>query len=161
MGKPVVCVQLPRAPFGRSDGYGLELLPDCRTIQRAIDELNGRAFVVQIGSGAPLFRFSGIDLDLSDKTSVCDLLDVAWASDAFLGYCSFIVPLAESLNKPALLVWSRKGLNSPHQLVRQITPQKIFFRPSSRFVMDDCSPAQLSKAVDETLCHAAGSEQQV
>lgn len=150
-GKPVIVVQMPRAPFGRSDGYGLEFLPDCRTIQRAIDMLAGRALLVQIGKGEPLFRFAGIDVDLANLTSVCDVLDVASAADGFLGYCSFMVPLAEALSKPALLVWSRKGLASRHEVVRQMTPQKILHRASSRFVMDDCPDAQLSEAVD-ALC---------
>lgn len=43
---PIVCVQLPRAPMGRTDGFGAELLPDCRVIQRAIDALHGRALIV-------------------------------------------------------------------------------------------------------------------
>lgn len=147
--KPVVCVQMPRAPFGRTDGYGIELLPDCATIQRAIDVLKARgALIVQVGGGESLFRFTGIDIDLVGKTSVSDLLDVALACCGFLGYCSFIVPLAESMFKPALLIWSRAGLNSPHDLVRSITPKKIFFRRSSRFVMDDCADADLHEAVD-------------
>ena len=81
----------------------------------AIDALKGMAFLIQIGSGEPLFRFTGIDLDLTDQTSVCDVLDLASVADALLGYCSFFVPLAESFRKPALLVWSRAGLKSPQE----------------------------------------------
>ena len=96
-GKPIIALQMPRAPFGdRTDKYGIELLPDWQRLQRAIDLIGQRAFIVQIGSGQPLHSFSGIDFDLANKTTVCDLLDVAWAADAFLGYCSFIIPLAES-----------------------------------------------------------------
>jgi hypothetical protein len=87
--KPILCVQMPRAPMGRTDGFGMELLPDCRVIQRAIDSLKGRATIVQIGSGKPLFHFTGIDIDLANKTSIAQLLDVASISDGFLGYCSF------------------------------------------------------------------------
>jgi hypothetical protein len=106
---------------------------------------------VQVGKGSTWFRFEGIDIDLVDRTSVSDLIDVGYAADAFLGYCSFIIPLAESLAKPALLVWSRAGLASGDEVVRTIKPQKILHRPSSRWVMDDCSAAQLENAVDE-LC---------
>jgi hypothetical protein len=154
-GKPVVVVQMPRAPFGRVDGFGKELLPDCRRIQEAIDYMDGRATVVQVGKGVPWFRFSRIDIDLVDRTSARDLIDIGCAADAFLGYCSFIVPLAESFSKPALLVWSRAGLNSPHEVVRTIKPQKILHRPSSRWVMDDCTLEQLRNAVD-ALCHEIG-----
>lgn len=134
---PVVLVQLPRSPMGRTDGFGASLLPDCTVIQRAIDFLKGRAYLVQVGSGKALHRFAGIDLDLSNKTSVVELIDLAAGCDAFLGYVSFIVPLAESMNKPALLVWSRKGLNCGTQYVRQITPQKVLYRDSSHYVIDD------------------------
>ena len=136
-GRPIVCVQLPRAPMGRKDGFGAELLPDCGVIQKMIDEIKGTALVVQIGSGVPLYRFSGIDVDLANRTTVAELLDVALAADAFLGYVSFIVPLAESLGKPALLVWSRKGLKAGHLYVRQITPKKVLHAPRSSHVFDD------------------------
>lgn len=153
-GKPVVMVQLPRHPMGRADGYGADLLPDCTVIQRAIDRIGDRAFKVQVGQGEPLFRFSGIDLDLANATTVSDLLDVAYASDGALGYCSFIVPLAESLNKPTLLVWSRRGLRSSNSFVRAIVPEKIIHRPSTtRAVVDDAKEAELNGAVD-AFCDA-------
>jgi hypothetical protein len=149
--KPIVCVQMPRAPMGRLDGFGKDLLPDCRRIQQAIDMLKGRAKIVQVGSGQPVFKFTGIDVDLSNRTTVAELIDVACVADAFLGYVSFIVPLAESLNKKALLVWSRKGLQSGHQYIRQITPAKALHKQSSRFVIDNCSEAELIESVNDLL----------
>lgn len=145
---PVVVVQMPRAPMDRKDDFGRELLPDCRVIQQAIDLLDGQAFIVQIGQGEALHRFHGIDLDLANKTTVAEAIDVVSVADACLGYCSFIVPLAESLRKPALLVWSRRGLNSSNEFIRRITPDKIFHRATSRFVVDDCADAELKQAVD-------------
>lgn len=127
-GRPIVLVQMPRAPMGRTDGFGHELLPDCRAIQRAIDRLRGRVLLVQVGSGRPLFKFRGIDVDLADQTTVPQLLDVAAACDGVLGYVSFVLPLAESLGKPALLVWSRRGLKSSTGYIRQITPAKVIHR---------------------------------
>lgn len=126
----------------------MEFLPDCRRIQNAIDHIGQQAFFIQVGKGASLFRFSGIDLDLTNQTSVRDLLDVATLASGFLGYCSYIVPLAEAQMKPAMLVWSRKGLNSPHQVVRQMTPQKILHRAASRWVMDDASDKELMDCAD-------------
>lgn len=148
-GKPVVVVQLPRRPFDRSDGFGTELLPDCNVIQHAIDLIRPTAKIVQIGKGDALHQFSGIDLDLANRTSVSDLLDVAYAADGFLGYVSFLVPLAESMSKPALLVWSRAGLNSRHEFIRQITPKKILHRDSSHAVIDDCPEDEIRVAVDQ------------
>lgn len=154
--RPIVVVQMPRPPFARTDGFGMEFLPDCRRIQDAIEHIGRRAYFVQVGTGEPLFRFSGIDLDLTNKTSVCDLLDIATLARGFLGYCSFIVPLAEAQSKPAMLVWSRKGMASPHQVVRQMTPNKILHRPSSIWVMDDATDKELMSRAD-ALCDALRS----
>jgi hypothetical protein len=149
----VLCVQLPRAPMGRKDGFGAELLPDCSVIQAIIDRLQDRFFIVQIGSGKSLHEFRGIDLDLANQTSVTDLIDVATAADAFLGYVSFLVPLAESLNKPAMLVWSRRGLRSGQPYISSITPKKILHKPSSRYLMDDANDQTINESV-EALLHA-------
>lgn len=127
-GKPIVLVQLPRAPMGRTDGFGQELLPDCRAIQRAIDTMRGRVLLVQVGSGAPQYRFKGIDIDLAQETTVSQLIDLAAACDGVLGYVSFLLPLAESLEKRAMMVWSRRGLKSATTYVRQITPAKVVHR---------------------------------
>ena len=137
--------------MGRTDGFGADLLPDCWVIQRAIDVLRDRFAIVQIGSGTPLFQFRHIDLDLAGKTSVAGLLDVAAGASGFLGYVSYIVPLAESLDKPAMLVWSHKGMNRGHQYIRQITPKKILGKPSSKFVIDDWTLADIDKEFDAFL----------
>jgi hypothetical protein len=57
--------------------------------------------------------------------------------DGVLGYCSFILAAAESLNKPCLMVWSRKGLESKDLYIRQITPQKIIEHETTKFIIDD------------------------
>lgn len=150
--KPTIVVQMPREPMGRTDGYGLDLLPDCRAIQRIIDTIGKRATFVQVGAGVPLHRFSGIDVDFANQTSVSDMIDIAWAADAALGYCSFIVPMIESLRKPALLVWSRKGLRSHTDFIRRITPNKIVHRPdTTHVVMDDCDDDELHRVTDAFL----------
>lgn len=151
-GRPIVCVQLPRSPMGRKDGFGAELLPDCRVIQAAIDVLRQRALIVQVGSGVPLFEFTGIDIDLANQTSVSQLLDVASVADAFLGYCSFLLPLAESFDKPALLVWSSKGLRSAQTFIRRITPQKVIHKPATtQAVVDNWPRDRIMGAVDGFL----------
>jgi hypothetical protein len=150
-GRPIVCVQLPRAPMGRTDGFGAELLPDCRVIQAAIDALKDRAQIVQVGSGVPLHRFKGIDVDLANQTSVAQLLDVASVADGFLGYCSFLLPLAESFDRPALMVWSSRGLRSGQMFVRRITPEKVIHKATTRAVVDNWPMAQVMERVDAFL----------
>lgn len=135
-GKKVVVTMLPRSPMGRSDGFGAELLPNCKVIQTYIDSL-GDATVVQVGAGQPLFAFRGIDVDLANQTTVSDLLDVASQADGFLGYVSFLVSLAESFDKPAMFVWSKRGLRAGSAYVRRITPQKVLHLESSRYVIDE------------------------
>lgn len=144
--KPFVCVQLPRNPMGRTDGFGKELLPDCRKIQVAIDAVKSK--VVQIGSGEPLYRFTGIDVDLAGKTSVSDMLDVASAASGFIGYPSFILPLAESFGKPVMVVFARRGLNSRTPYVAQITPKKLLHGPASKYVVDDDSDEKIMESMN-------------
>lgn len=155
-GKPVIAVQLPRRPFDRTDGFGAELLPDCNVIQAAIDRIGRRATFVQLGKGDALHRFSGINIDMSNGTSVSDLLDLASAADGFLGYVSFFVPLAESLKKPALFIWSRRGLDSPTPFINQITPKKILHRASSLHAVDN---EPFAAVVDQFLGQVAGRGQ--
>lgn len=150
-GKPIVVVQMPRAPMGRTDGFGAELLPDCRKIQRAIDLIGDRATKVLIGAGQNLFEFAGIDIDLSNRTTVSQMLDVASVASGFLGYVSYLVPMAESFSRPGLFVWSRRGLNSGTPYVKSITPEKILHRESSRAVIDDCTEQELAAAVEEFM----------
>lgn len=136
-GRPICLVQLPRVPMDRKDGFGAELLPDGRALQRAVDVLRGRALLVQVGAGRALYRLSGLDVDLAGQTSVTQLLDVAAACDGALGYVSFMLPLCESLGKAIMLVWSRRGLKSPVGFVRQITPDKTIHRKNlARVVLD-------------------------
>jgi thiol-disulfide isomerase/thioredoxin len=142
-GRPVLVVQLPRTPMGRTDGFGASLLPDCRAIQRLINEAKETHTVVQIGAGVPLYRFSGIDVDLANKTTVAELFDVVSAADRCLGYVSFLVPMAEVLDKPATFVWSARGLKDGQLFVRRITPKKILHKPTSKYVID----AQLMESV--------------
>lgn len=147
--RPIVIVGMPRSPMGRTDGFGAEVLPDCRVIQKVIDRLKKRgALIVQIGAGASLYGFEGIDVDLANKTKVGQVLDISTAATAFVGYCSFLVPLAESLSKPALFVWSKRGLRSGVPYIAAITPKKILQKTSSRFVIDDANDEEIREAAD-------------
>lgn len=147
-GRPYVCVQLPRAPMGRIDGFGAELLPDCNAIQKALDAIGQHATLVQIGAGRPLFEFTGIDLDLADKTTISQLVDIVQGSAGVVGYPSFIVPLAESLERRSLLFWSRAGLRSPTPFISSICPQKIVHKTGLATVVKD-------NATDQEIIHAA------
>jgi hypothetical protein len=143
--KPIVVVQMPRPPFGRVDGFGMEFLPDFNIIQKAINEIKDKVFLVMVGIGEPIVKYTGIDLDLSNKTSVSGLIDVAYVASGFLGQCSFIIPLAECLSKPVHVIWSRKHTKSYQAVVRQMTPQKILHGVRSSFSYDD---QEVTEAMD-------------
>lgn len=151
-GRPIVLVQQVREPFGRSDGYGMDLLPRFGAVQKIIDRLKEYVFLVEVGAGTSIHEFRYIGLNLVGRTSVSQLLDLARSASGLLGYCSFFVPLAESLSKPSLLIWSARGLRSPVPYIRSITPTKILHRPDlSRWVLDECSESELCRAADAFL----------
>lgn len=150
-GKPILIVEMPRMPMNRTDNFAVELLPNKKVLQFVFDLLKPHYYTVLIGHGKSLYDYSGIDYDLRDKTTVSDLIDVASISDAIYGYCSFAVPLAESLNKKALFVWANKGLNSVEQFIRTITPSKILHKDTSSFVIDHWSEEKLTEKVNEFL----------
>lgn len=146
VGRPNILVQMPREPFNRGDNFGIDLLPDCSRIQKIIDLLKDRFSFILVGSGKPLYEFSGLMIDLSNKTSVSDLIDLASTADGFIGYPSFMVPLSELFDKPSLFVWSKKGLTSGKLVLRQITPRKVLSKNSSSFVIDDVDPTGAANA---------------
>jgi hypothetical protein len=150
-GRPILVVQLPRTPMGRTDGFGADLLPNCHLLQTLIHRFSGTHTVVQVGAGAPLHRFTGIDIDLANAGTVSDLLDVGATADRFLGYCSYMVPLAESFAKPALFVWANAGLTRGHQFIRRITPKKVLQLPSSRHVIDNWTEPQIERVLDDFM----------
>lgn len=136
-GRPVLVVQMPRAPMGRTDGFGKTLLPDGRALQRLIEQHRDTHFIVQVGAGEPLFRLHGLHLDMANRTTVAELIDVVSTADTCLGYPSFLVPLAESLDKPAMFVWSARGLRDGQAFIRSITPAKLLSKPTSSFLLDE------------------------
>lgn len=149
--KPVMIVAMPRAPMGRTDSFAMDLLPKQESYQYAIDKLKDKYTIVQIGKGNPIYELDNIDIDLSNNTNVTDLFDVASVADAFLGYCGYIIPLAESFNKKGLYVWANKGLKSPEQYIRTITPKKILEHSNSHYYIDAWDKSQVDDAISHFL----------
>jgi len=150
-GKPILLVSMPRSPMGRNDGFADELMPTQEAYLAVLGTLKKHFLIVQVGSGKALFPLPGIDVDLGNKTCVTDLIDVATAASGMFGYCSFMIPLAESLNKPGLFLWSRRGLESKSAFINTITPEKVLHKPSSLHAVDDWDVRRISETVDEFL----------
>lgn len=143
-GKPIIMVNGGRPPMDRTDGYGDEMLPRREAFDTALAALED-CFTVEVGKGVELYPLTA-DVDMNGRTSPADLLDIASVASGLVGQCSFMIPLAEALDKPLLCVWAAKGLVSKTLYIRQCTPQKILSKPSSRWVMDDWSDAQITEA---------------
>lgn len=138
-GRPLVLVHGGRVPMGRTDGFGMELLPAQPVFEAVLREVKATtgAFLVRIGKGADLYPLP-VDTDLNGQTTVSDLLDLASACDGVIGQCSFAIPLAEVFDKPLLAVWSHRGLEARcHYYIQTITPKKVLSKPTSTHVMDD------------------------
>lgn len=151
--KPVIVVAMPREPFNRGDNYGIELLPRREAMQAAIDVLKDKTTLVQIGKGEPIYKLDGIDIDLSNQTSVTDLLDIGYTADGFFGQPSYIIPLGESFFKPVFCVWASAGMKSHTRFIRLVRPQKVFHRITSTYVTDSASKDQIAAGVHEFLEH--------
>jgi hypothetical protein len=143
-GKPIILVNGGRYPMDRRDGFGMALLPRREAFDGILAAL-GDCFTVRIGKGPEIYPLP-CDMDLTNATSVADVLDLAYLSGGILGQCSFAIPLAEALGKPMLLLWAAAQPSSPHPFVRMMTPGKLMSKPSSRYVVDDATPQQLAGA---------------
>lgn len=154
--KRSIAVMLPRNPMNRSDGFGHELNPDYRIIDQLISQQTDH-FFIQVGKGKPLFDYSGISLDMANKTSIHELIDACASVDGFIGICSFMIPLAESLNKPYFALWSNRGLKSRTTYIRSITPKKIIHKPGlAHYAIDNEPIDRIRERFGAFLRQAAG-----
>lgn len=143
-GRPILMVNGGRPPMGRADGFAAEMLPRREAFEALLGGLRD-CFIVEVGQGPELYPLKA-DIDLSDRTSPADLLDIATVASGLIGQCSFMIPLAEAFDKPLVVVWAARGLQSREQFIKQCTPQKILSKASSRWIMDDWAPEKIAEA---------------
>lgn len=146
-GDPIVLVHGGRPPFGRTDGVGREILPRREAFETVLG-MFADCFTVRVGKGEQTYPLPA-DVDLCNRTSVADLIDIASICDAIVTQCGFPIPLGECFDKPVLAIWSARGLNSAQPIIPMVTPRKILSKPTSRFVMDNWSAFELQKATHE------------
>lgn len=143
-GRPIIMVHGGRVPMGRTDGFGMEILPERQAFEAALSAMAG-CFTVRIGKADQVYPLP-VTVDLNGGTSVSDLLDLVAVCDGVVAQCSFAVPMAEAFDKPLLAVWASRGLASRTAYIRQITPRKILSKPTSRAIIDDAAPADIAEA---------------
>lgn len=151
--KKIVMVQLPREPFGRNDGYGREIMPKYEILNAAIEILKEKHgfYAVQVGSGKSEFILKAIDFDLSNKTALDEVFDIATISDMLIGQCSFFIPLAECFDRKSISIWSHNGLNSTNPFISTIRPAKILHKKTSYAIIDNVNREQLENQIRECL----------
>lgn len=153
----LILVHGGREPFGRTDGLGMEIMPTREAFAAALSAI-GDSFTVRIGKGLHLYDLPA-DLDLVEKTSISDLIDLHAACDGVVTQCGFPVPLAECFGRPALVVFGAAGLASRHPIIRLITPAKILCKPSSSFLVDDWTDERIMEAARAFRDFPGSSEQ--
>ncbi len=135
--KRMLLVYMPRTPMDRNDHYGRELFPNCERFDQILEVIKPHFYTVLVGKGKPKYDLGNIDLDLVNKTSVTDLIDLAKTADRLIGQVSGMIPLAESFNKKCLAIWSSRGLECGDQRISSITPRKICHKSTSYHVIDN------------------------
>lgn len=150
-GLPWLLVAMPRPPMGRSDGFGWELSPDWAVYQRLLYRLAQRFFLVEVGSGPRIAPLQGIGLSLANGTTVPELLDLAQASAGLVGTVGHFVPLAESLGKRALILFSARGLASANAFVSRITPAKVLHGANCAWAVDNWTDMKINEAFHGVL----------
>lgn len=151
-GKPILIVRLPTKPMGRTDNFGIELLPMIEPFARTLRYLKKRFFTVQIGAGEDMVGIPQdlLDLDMANKTTLPQMFDIAYHADAFFGQCSFIIPLSEGMAKPGLICFSERGMKSKDKFISSITPEKIIHRKDIlKTFIDTDSEASIFAACDK------------
>lgn len=148
--RPFVLVHGGREPMGRADGFAREMLPRREAMDATLSGL-ADYFLIGIGGGQQVHYPLKVDADLSGKTSVSDLLDLAFVCHGAVGQCSYLVPLAEIFDKPLLIVWAGAGLSSASAYIKTIRPSKVFCKSTSSYVVDDWDPELLRLAAKQHL----------
>lgn len=147
-GRPILCVQMPRPPMDRDDGFGMDIMPNLRIIDKILDRYKDKFHIIQIGQGEPLHKFS-VHHDYANTTSLTDLIDIATVCDFFIGQCSFIIPLSEALGKRCLILFAEKGFHSKTDFLRSITPAKVLhYKDRSHHLIDSWDMDTIWKATE-------------
>lgn len=134
-GKKVCVVKQPSVPS--MNPLFRELVPKGHTFQRVIDALADEYVFVAVGyKGEIAHPLTGIDYDLTDCTSVRDVLSLVAASDLVLTQPGFLLPMAEAFGTPCFTIFSERGLVSPRRAVATITPAKLVCSPKTGFALD-------------------------
>ncbi len=143
-GRRVLVISMPHRIFGdRQDDYGQELQPNWKKFVPILKAAKDTCYIVQIGQGHIQHRFDGIDLELTNRTSIFDLMDFGIIGDVFFGQCGFIIPLAEGMNKPLFNIFSANCLTLKDPFLNNITGKKVQSGKRSAWAFDNIDDAEM------------------
>jgi hypothetical protein len=144
-GKPVCLVVNPHKPFGRVDNWGKEITINAEVINGIIREYRKDYYFVSVCK-TPIAKLEHIDQNMCGKTTVSDLIDIASISQCIVAQIGFALPLAESLEKPALIIFSKKGITCGSAFLEAITPKKVIHKKQLiKSIIDDESQEEINK----------------
>jgi hypothetical protein len=131
VGKKVCVIRKPSIPMKGKPG-GEVMIPDCNIFKQIIHAFRNEVYFVLAGNseGDFKFQFKGIDLDLTEKLTVTELLQLIKQSDIALTQCGFFLPFCEALNKKVFIVFADKGMKSKYKFFPHITPKKVINKPN-------------------------------
>jgi len=126
--RKIVFLQHLRPPMDRKDDFGKEMIPTVSSLRQVLEGLNPeKSFVVKVGLGESLDDLP-FNMDLRNKLSVKELMDVGTIADVFVGQCSLIIPLSECLRTPAVIVFGAGIRTSKESFISSICPEKLLLR---------------------------------
>ena len=151
--KKILIMSSPHVPFARLDKFGLELIPNWKKFIPLLEYAKDNGyFIIQAGKGKCLWDYGKlIDIDLTNKTTVCDIMDLGIIGDVFLGQPGFIVPLAEGNGKNLYLIFSRRGLNCNTEFLKNITGKKVCSTRRGFWGVDDFTDEKLVESFRKCL----------
>jgi len=126
--KPICLITSPYRPFGRIDNWGKEITVNFDCMKKLINSKKNDFYFVMTCKDTPIYRLENIDCNLSMKTNISDLLDIASISNVIIGQIGHALPIAECLNKPALIFFSKNGMSCGNTFLESITPKKTIHK---------------------------------
>jgi hypothetical protein len=136
--RKIVLVSAPYEPFGREDEWGKELRVNHNSFNTIFNDskVKENCYIIQIGNKFALHKVS-CNMDLIDKTSVSDLMDLVSISDVCVSQIGNMLPMSEALNTKNFIVYSSSGLKSENKFIAAITPEKtVHYRKLNTSVID-------------------------
>lgn len=125
IGKPILVYQPPKHAKNEEQ----ELVSPRREAFNAFLD-DSKYFRVRIGSPKHVDAKcdAPFDLDLVGKTSIHDAFDIGALGDVFFGEPSFLLVMAEAMDKPVTCMFTRRAQNSGHWRACNATAERIFHK---------------------------------